>query len=216
MSCCKKLFVPTLLAAFSLAAVVATVVIAEPAKDAKPSSPEFQLPPGWTEADMQACMAAGTPGEKQALLAEGAGVWHGKNTMWMSPDGPPMESESETTVTPIMDGRYVKVEVAGDMPGMGPFSGIGLYGFDNVSQKFVCTWIDNQSTGIMNGTGKLSPDGKTLTWTYNYNCPVTKKPAVMREVQTATGPDTKTIEMFTTEPKSGKEFKMMSMELTKK
>ena len=37
----------------------------------------------------------------------------------------------------------------------------------------------------------------------------------MREVETITGPNTKTLEMFGTDPKSGKEFKMMSIELTK-
>jgi hypothetical protein len=35
-------------------------------------------------------------------------------------------------------------------------------------------------------------------------------------VQTETGPKTKTIELWSTEPKSGTEFKMMRIELTKK
>jgi hypothetical protein len=37
----------------------------------------------------------------------------------------------------------------------------------------------------------------------------------MREVVTFTGPGTKTIEMFGSEPKSGQEYKMMRIELTK-
>jgi hypothetical protein len=106
--------------------------------------------------------------------------------------------------------------MAGEMPGMGPYSGFGLIGFDNVTKKFVSTWIDNHSTGIMSGSGALSPDGKVLTWTYNYTCPVTNKPAVMREIETITGPETKTLEIFSTEPKSGKEFQMMRIEFTKK
>ena len=51
-----------------------------------------------------------------------------------------------------LDGRYIKVDVAGDMPGMGPFTGFGLTGFDNVSKKFVSTWVDNMGTGMMNGS----------------------------------------------------------------
>jgi hypothetical protein len=38
----------------------------------------------------------------------------------------------------------------------------------------------------------------------------------MREIHTTTGPNTRTLEMWGTEPKSGKEFKMMKVELTKK
>jgi hypothetical protein len=38
----------------------------------------------------------------------------------------------------------------------------------------------------------------------------------MREVETVTGPNSKTLEMFGTDPKSGKEFKMMRIELTRK
>jgi len=61
----------------------------------------------------------------------------------------------------------------------------------------------------------LSKDGKTLTWTFECNCPLTKKPVTMRQVETVTGPGKKTLEMFGAEPKSGEEFKMMRIELTK-
>jgi hypothetical protein len=204
-------------AALGLVVMVGSIAIATPSKDLKPASgPELELPPGWTEADMKACMVAGTPGKMHEHLAKGAGVWHGKTTMWMAPGAEPMTSDCTSTVTPMMDGRYIKVEMAGEMPGMGPYSGFGIYGFDNVSKKFVSTWVDNHSTGIMNGTGDLSPDGKTTSWTYNVNCPITGKPTVMREVETVTGPDTKTLEMFGTGPKGDKEYKMMRIELTKK
>jgi len=135
--------------------------------------------------------------------------------MWMVPGAEPMESECKATVTPVMDGRYTKCEWEGEMPGMGPYHGFGIYGFDNVSQEFVSIWLDNHSTGIMKGVGKLSADGKTLTWEFTHNCPITKKPTMMREIETTTGPNTKMLEMFGTDPKSGKEFKMMSVELAK-
>ena len=101
------------------------------------------------------------------------------------------------------------------MPGMGPYKGFGIYGFDNVSQKLISIWLDNHSTGIMKGEGKQSSDGKTTTWKFSFNCPITKKPAVMREVETITGPNTKTLEMFAEDPNSGEEYKMMSVELTR-
>lgn len=191
---------------------------AEPAKDAKAAGdkPEMKLPPGWTEEDMKACMLAGTPGKQHEHLAKSAGTWTGKTHMTMGPGGEVMKSECTMIMKPLMDGRYFQCEIKGDMPGMGPFLGVGTYGFDNVTQKFVATWIDNHGTGIMTGTGELSPDGKVLTWNYTFNCPITKKPAALREIQTTTGANTMTLEMHGADPKTGKEYKMMVIEYTKK
>jgi hypothetical protein len=203
-------------AALAAAALIGVVATADTATSTQSAADgQMQLPPGWTAEDMQAMQAAATPGKMQEYLARDAGTWRGKTTMIMYPGAEPATSECTSTVTPIMDGRYVKVEMAGEMPGMGAFTGFGIAGFDNVSQKFVSTWIDNQSTGIGYGTGELSPDGKTLTWEFNFNCPITKKPTVMREVDTVTGPNSKTLEMFGPDPKTGKEFQMMTIELTK-
>jgi hypothetical protein len=213
---CTKLSAAAFLAAVGVATVVGSMAIAGPSKDSTPAGqPEMKLPPGWTEADMQACMLAGMPGKMHEHLAKGIGVWRGKNTMWMAPGAEPMKTDCTATVTSFMDGRFTKCETTGEMPGMGPFNGFGIYGFDNVSQEFVSTWIDNCGTGIMNGIGELSSDGKTMTWNFTYNCPITKKPAVMREVDKITGPNTRTLEMFSTDPKSGKEFRMLIIEFTK-
>jgi len=210
------LLVGGLLAALAASTLITRVANADSAADSPPAGQsEMQLPPGWTATDMQAVIDAGTPGKMHQWLAQDAGTWRGRTTMVMSPGAEPTHGECTSTVTPIMGGRYVKVEMAGDMPGMGQYSGLGLCGFDNVSQKFVSTWVDSQSTGIGYGTGKLSPDGKTLTWEFSYNCPITKKPTVMREVDTNNGPDSKTMEMYGPDPKTGIEFKMMTIELTK-
>lgn len=213
----NQLVAPLCITVVGLLAGVGAIASGEPANDIKPAGQpgEMQLPPGWTAEDMQACVTAGTPGKNHAFLASGAGTWNGKNKMWMAPDTEPMLSECVSTVTPVMDGRFTKCEIAGDMPGMGMFNGFGLYGFDNVSEQFVSSWIDNQGTGMMQGTGELSSDGKVLTWKFNYNCPITRKPTLMREIETITGPNSKTLEMWGIDPKSGKEFKMMQIDFTK-
>jgi hypothetical protein len=210
--------------AISLAALAVSVAVAQDAKKAagkpaadKPAAQsEIKLPPGWTAADMQACIAAGTPGANHERLTKDAGTWLGKNTMWMGPGTEAVKSDSTTTITPMLDGRFVKLEMAGEMPGMGPYLGFAISGYDNVSKKFVSTWIDNHGTGLATGEGELSKDGKTLTWNYTFNCPITNKPAVLRQIETVTGPATKTLEMFGADPKTGKEYKMMVVELTKK
>jgi len=213
----RKLVVPAFVAAVAIAAIVGSISIADAKKETAPAGQaEMKLPPGWTMDDMKACMDAGTPGKMQQLLAKDAGEWSGKTTMWMGPDGQPMTSECTSTVTPIMDGRYVKVEMRGDMPGMGTYHGGGIYGYDNVSKKFVSSWVDNHSTGIMQGEGELTDNGKSITWEYKANCPITKKQMTMKEVDTRTGENSKTLEMWGDDPKSGKNYKMMKIELTRK
>jgi hypothetical protein len=211
----KKLLAPV----FAVAGIAALAVLTVAhAKEDKPTGlpADFKLPKGWTMEDMQACMLAGTPGEMHKLLAKDLGDWEGKTTMWMGPEGEPMTSECTSTVTPMMDGRYIKVEMKGDMPGMGPYHGGGVYGYDNVSKKFVSSWIDNHSTGIMQGEGELSSDGKSITWEYKFNCPIAKKQVSMKEVDTKTGDNTKKLEMWGDDPKTGKNYKMMTIELTRK
>jgi hypothetical protein len=206
------------LAAIAVAAT--TVAIAQPGKDSKPAQPagqpEMKLPPGWTPEDMQACMLAGTPGKQHEALLRDVGTWHGKETIWMAPGAEPVNTECTSTITGVLDGRFIKCEVSGEMPGMGPFHGFGIYGFDNVTQKYQAVWVDNCGTTMMLGTGAASADGKVMTWNYSYTCPVSKKPTTMREVQTTTGEYTKKLEMFATDPKSGKEFKMIAIDLTRK
>jgi hypothetical protein len=190
------------------------------AKDSKAAAapqlpPGMQLPPGWTAEDMQAGMAAATPGKMHERLAADIGEWTGKSTMWMYPGAEPSISDCTAKVTALFEGRYVKCDMIGEMMGM-PYTGMGIYGFNNTTQKLQATWIDNCTTEILTGTGELSPDGKAITWSYNYNCPINKKLTVLREVHKSTGPNTQTMEVYGPDPKTDKEYKMMVIELTRK
>jgi hypothetical protein len=211
----RKMMFGSLASVCAVAAVLGSIAIAE---DKKPTAaaPEIKLPPGWTQEDMATMAASATPGEMHKHLAKSVGTWSGKTKMWMMGDGPAVDSACTVTVSSLFDGRYQKVEWAGEMPGVGPFTGQGVNGYDNAIGKFVSSWVDNWGTGITTGTGELSADGKTMTWTLSHNCPLTKKPLPMRQVETITGANTKTLVMFTTDPKSEKEFKMMEVELTRK
>lgn len=217
--------VPGLFSVACVAAVVASMSFAqekgdsakkEPAKKEATKQDAPALPPGWTAEDMKAMILAGTPGEMQKFLAAEKGEWSGKCTMWMVPGAPPMTSDCSASVTTIMDGRYTRMEMKGDFAGMGPYHGIGVYGYDNVAKKFVSTWLDNHSTGLMQGEGDLSKDQKTLTWSYTHSCPITQKPTVMKEIQTIVSENERKLEMWGNEPKTGKNYKMMQIELTRK
>jgi hypothetical protein len=64
--------------------------------------------------------------------------------------------------------------------------------------------------------GELSADNTTQTWTSTNNPPITNKPAPMREIARITGDNTRTLDMFGKDPKSGVEYQMMHMEFTRR
>lgn len=211
----KSLILPACIACAALGALVGSLATAGTDSKASGGAPEFKLPKGWTPEDMQACMAAGIPGPEHAHLAKGVGTWQGKCTQWMSSDSDPMVSEATSTASSIMGGKFIKIDFAGDIPGMGPFTGVGYQGFDNVTKKYVTAWLGSACTSIMTGTGERSSDGDTMTWNYTGSCPLAKKQINFREVQTIKG-DTMTFEMFMPDPKTGKEYRGMKLELTRK
>lgn len=220
MKCCTVLS-SVGFSAVAVLAVAGSIALTQPGtKDAKPPAahapagqPEMQLPPGMTMEDMKAYMEAGMKGPMHDRLQECVGTWTGKTTMWMSPDAKPEVTECKATFTPMFDGKFVKMDMSGDS-GMGmPFNGLGIYGYDNVSKKFQSTWMDSMSTGMMMGTGDLSSDKSTITWSFNFTCPITKKAAVMREIDRRVDANTTVIEMFGPDPKTGKEYKMMEVSM---
>lgn len=186
---------------------------AAPAVAASAEPAAFELPPGWTQEDMAAYAMASTPGPMHEHLVKSAGTWRGTSTMWMAPGAPPTTSPVTNVLTPMMDGRYLRCEYTGEIPGMGQFHGMGFYGYDNVSQSFVSTWMDSQSTGIMHGTGQLSADGKQIDWSFQFNCPIAKKATTMREIERREGDNKMTLEMSGADPKTGVEYTMMRIEL---
>jgi hypothetical protein len=114
-----------------------------------------------------------------------------------------------------MDGRYVQELDSGQMMGM-PFSGMGIYGYDNVIGKYVSTWIDNMGTGIMHGQGTIDPSGKAIHWTSIMSDPVTGKPTVEHMVTTWSDDNHYTLEMYGTPPGAKKEMKTMTIEYARK
>jgi len=163
------------------------------------------------KAMMDKMVKAATPGPQHAMLAKFAGDWTCAVKYQMDPSQPMQEAQSTATITPLMDGRYIQEVSSGQMMGA-PFNGMGLYGFDNVSGKFVSSWIDNMGTGIMTSVGSADASGKVINWTGTMNDPVTGKATKERMVMTIVDDDHHTFEMFGVPPGGKKETKMMTIE----
>ncbi len=213
----------TLTSVLAVTGLAAAWAVAQPPADTKTKAPapkpaaKEQPPQGGPQltpqqmADMQAYVAAATPGKEHAWLQKSVGKWEYTMKHWMEPGATPMESKGTSEAVSLLEGRFTRMKVDGDMGPMGAFNGIGIYGYDNVAKEYQCFWIDSMGTGMTNGTGKLSADGKTMTWVMTYNCPVKKGPVTMREVETYKGDDECVMEIYMNDPHGGKEYKAMEM-----
>ena len=200
--------------ACSLIVLGLTAALAAPAlaQDKKPAA----APPMSKEqqAQMDAMMKAMTPGVQHKRLGELAGEWTFTNKMWMDPSAPPTESTGTSTNRLIMGGRYLQTEQRGVFSGM-PFEGVGTMAFDNVTQKYYMSWIDNMSTGLMVSTGTYDPAKRAYTYLADMDDPT--RPGIKlktREVLTVIDANSHRIDWYQAE--GGKETKTMEIVYTRK
>jgi hypothetical protein len=181
-----------------------SALAADPPKDAK------DMPP-MDPAMMEAWTKAATPGEQHKHLAYFVGDWTANISMYM--EGHETKSTGTVHYDAIMSGRYLVSKHKGDFNGM-PFEGMGIDGYDNVNQEYFGMWFDNMGTGYLLSKGKVSADGKTMTYTGSSKDPMTGKAVDHRMVTTIMGPDMSKFEMYMT-PAGDKENKMMEIVYTR-
>lgn len=155
-----------------------------------------------------------TPGEAHKRLAADNGMWNDEITTWMAPDAKPMMNKSVADVKMILGGRYQQSRHTGNFMGM-PFEGISTVAFDNASQEYTSTWIDNMGTGIMVMKGKYNETSKSIEFKGEMTDPMTKKVKPTREVVSFIDENTQKMEMFDVTPE-GKEYKSMEIKMTRK
>lgn len=197
---------------FTAAALLALagILVAADQKPKKAAAPAAQD----DKAAMEAMMKAGTPGEAHKKLEPLVGTFDAKVTTWMKPGQPPVESSGTSEAKMALGGRFLEERFEGTFMGQ-PFSGVGYTGYDNVQKKYVATWMDSMSTGVMISNGKPEADGKTFAMTGSMADPMTGKMTSIKEKVIVTDSDHHTFEMWTPGP-DGKVFKTMEITYTRK
>ena len=162
-------------------------------------------------------------GENHKLLSSLDGNWDYAIKFWMNPDpnAKPQESKGTATRKSIMGGRYVMMDVSGNMQMPGEdgkmktmqFKGMGMEGYDNVKKKFVASWIDNMGTGIEFSEGTYDPATKSFTYTSEME-PVPGMKTAVREVIKIADNSHMSLEWY--ENQGGQEKKTMEISYTKK
>lgn len=162
----------------------------------------------------QAWQAYMTPGDMHKMLADEEGKWNCDMTFWMGPDAPAEKQTAGCEVEMILGGRYQKSTYSGDMMGM-PFEGVSTVAYDNTTNEFTSTWIDNMGTGMMVLKGTYNGNTRTTTLTGSAVDPMTKQEKKIREIYEIVDDNTRKMQMFET-PKGGSEYKSMELVMTRK
>lgn len=149
------------------------------------------------------------PGEQHELIAAMAGDWTFSGKMWMDPGAPPMEMSGTSSNKMILGGRFLMQEVKSEYQGA-EFNGLGLVGFDRVTDKLQSVWIDNTGTAMLVTSGTCDTKAKVLTSYGSFKDPMKGEMQKIKSVTQMNGPDEIKDEMFLIMP-DGKEVKNMEM-----
>ncbi|MCC7316275.1 MAG: DUF1579 domain-containing protein [Planctomycetes bacterium] len=199
------------LAAMALVAVTATVttrVVSEEKGDQPKMSPEEQKM-------MEARIKATSPGEHHKHLMKLVGTWSAKAKFWMRPDDKPNEGQGTATWKSIMGGRYVMLNYDGNSAAMGPFQGISITGYDNITKQYTDVWVDSMSTAPFISHGTCDASGKTFQYKGEFIDPMTGKKSANRSVMRMVSDTEMRFDVYDFGP-DGKEFQSLEITYTKK
>lgn len=197
--------------------LIALVAITRPNfADDKKDAPKGDQPKMTPEMQkmMEECMKLATPGEHHKAINPMAGKWTYTSKMRMSPSEKWSDGTGEASIEWVLGGRFLSQKATGKMPEMpGTFEGMGMLGYDNQKQKYVSTWADNMGTMLMYAEGKGT--GKDITFNSTMWCPFTKKDVAIRFTYKIDSDDRFTMEWFSPDPATGKEFQSMVLSYTR-
>jgi hypothetical protein len=122
------------------------------------------IEPPTMEQSMERMTAFGMPGDAHKALEPRVGRWNLTVRMYDERSPEPMAMTGTSDVRWIFDGRYLEDRTRGEFMGQ-VFEGLGYTAYDNLKQKYVGSWCDSMSTGIMTAEGSYDPATKTFTYT---------------------------------------------------
>lgn len=154
-----------------------------------------------------------TPGEGQKRLDFLVGTFDVKVRVWLDPSKPPIESSATAVSTWVLGNRYVQQMLSGYI-GDEPWSGISYAGFDNVTKKYVSTYMDTGSTGMEWYTGTLDAAGTHGRMTATIADELTGKPEALELRLTVAANGDRVTELW--QEDRGKMVKVVELQFSRK
>ncbi len=160
------------------------------------------------------------PGPEHALFKDVAGTWDAKVESFMAPGAPPSVS-SGTEISRVGCGGLCLISDFKSSFVMGPpstppiaFEGHGVETYDTARKKYVSSWTDSMSTGLMTGEGTHDAATRTMTgWMEGPD--MEGKVTRMKSTVTMKDPNTRVFSMYNVGP-DGKESLGMRITYTRK
>ena len=153
-----------------------------------------------------------TPGPMHKMLAKSVGDWKTVSKFWMDFEGDPMVVEGKGKTEMILGGRYQKMTSYSTMMGI-ETEGISTIGYDNATEEFTMTWIDNIGTGTAIAKGKYDESTNSITMNGTMVDPMSKQELKIKQILKFLDDDHQLIEMYI--DFNGQEFKSMEIEFTR-
>jgi hypothetical protein len=154
------------------------------------------------------------PGPEHQMFTMDEGTWDAVIEMTPPGGGPATTSKGMQTDTVGCGGLCLITDFKGEfMPGMA-FHGHGLTAYDAAKKKYVGSWTDSMSTGLMTSESTYDPATKSLTgWMEGPD--MTGAAQKSKSTSTFADADHKSMTMFMTGP-DGKETQMMKISYTRR
>lgn len=103
------------------------------------------------------------PGPEHQVLKDDEGTWDATVEIFAAPGQPPLTSKGVETNTLGCGGLCLISDFKGEMMPGQAFHGHGTTAFDSVKKKYVGSWTDSMSSGLMIGESTYDPTSKTVT-----------------------------------------------------
>jgi hypothetical protein len=153
------------------------------------------------------------PGPEHELLKMEAGTWDAVVEV-MPPGAPPMKSTGVETSVVGCGGLCLATEFKGEMMPGQSFEGRGLATYDTAKKKYVGSWTDSMSAGLMVTESTYDPATKKSTgWMEGPD--MTGAVTRMKGVSEYTEPDRRVFTMYSAGP-DGKETPTMRITYTRR
>jgi hypothetical protein len=143
-----------------------------------------------------------------------AGTFSARTKWWREPGAPPAESTGTMTNTWRLGGRFLEQHYLSQMMGA-PFEGMGLWGYNTITQRYEGVWMDNMGTGISFETGSCDKSGRVFTMLGEIDNPSTGQKVPKRSVISLKNSNEHVFEIYFTFP-GAPEFKVMEVTYTRK
>ncbi len=154
------------------------------------------------------------PTAEHDVLKADIGVWDFEMSMWFEPDGEPLQTKGEETVT--MFGHFwAEANVEYDFMGQ-KIRGHQMLGYDAGKKKYIGSWRDSGSPYLATSEGDYDAESKTMTMQMKGAGP-DGKPMNYKTIAKRIDEKTRTYTMFAelpTEP--GKFYKNLEIKYTKR